>query len=156
MSSWHRGHDTFRGGVISPRRLRFVFGGRWPNLVLVVGGVWVGPSFCSVLFCSVLRIGRVCAQHTFRFTCIWIGRSDVCYTYMILFWLVYVASYISVLFWARYEITPSHLISAYYFIMVVLFIYIQFSWSYCSFQFIILYSISVLGIWLLLCFSSGR
>ena len=46
-------------------------------------------------------------------------------------WLAYVALFdLSVwqgLFWARYEITLSHLISAYYFIVLVLFISFQFS-----------------------------
>ena len=120
-------HDTFRGGVISPRRLRFVL--RWELAIwcFVVGGVWVDPSF---LFCSVLRIGDVCAKHTFRFYIYWI-RGPMCVTCLCgIIWLAYVALFdLSVwqgLFWARYEITLSHLISAYYFIVLVLFVSFQF------------------------------
>ena len=66
MSSWHERHDTFRGGVISPRRLRFGLRRKWAIWCFVVGGVWVNPSF---LFCGLVMLCQTHLSdlHTFGF-----------------------------------------------------------------------------------------
>ena len=66
MSSWHERHDTFRGGVISPRRLCFGLRRKWAIWCFVVGGVWVNPRF---LFCGLVMLCQTHLSdlHTFGF-----------------------------------------------------------------------------------------
>jgi len=71
MSSRHGRHDTFRGSVISPRRLHFCAPEEVGNLVFLL---WEAYGLTLV---SVLRIGDVVPNTPIRFACIWI-RGPMC------------------------------------------------------------------------------